>query len=189
MLKYYHFQADSPLSEVQLANLLSENYHGDLTIKMVSSNRGYCLAAADFADTLEVLLPLIVSDLGISITFLVCHANDHLSALALAKAALTHKEQCTHLGDLLLDSLLIGDRSLFPEAVKEFDDVPHEVLVTATVYAACGLNATMASRKLYIHRNTFNYRLAKFTAITNLDIRDFHNAQYFTIVSKLFSQK
>ena len=189
MKKYFHFQSDGPLSEKQLLGLLEDNYRGDITLTMVTSQSGYCLADADLADTLEVLLPVMVSDLGISITFLVSHANDHFAQLALRKAVLTRKERCTHLGDLLLDGLLSGDRSLLTEAAKEFSAVPHELMLTAEVYAACGLNASLAAQKLYVHRNTFNYRLKKFVELTGLDIRDYHNATYFTIVSRAIYQK
>ncbi|MGN1075804.1 MAG: helix-turn-helix domain-containing protein, partial [Candidatus Enteromonas sp.] len=34
----------------------------------------------------------------------------------------------------------------------------------------------LSAQTLFVHRNTFLYRLNKFIELTNLDIRDYHNA-------------
>ena len=185
MDKYYHFWSDNPLKETQLEGLIRDSYHGDLAFVMLSPNHGYFLASSDLAETLEVIVPLIASDFGINLTVLISHAHDVLAQMALKKAAVLHQERCTYLGDLLLDDLMRGDRSLVPEALKGFRNIPHDEMITAQAFVSCGLNATLASKKLYVHRNTFNYRLKKFIDLTCLDIRDFHNASFFILVSRL----
>ncbi len=185
MQKYYHFWSDDPLKETQLEALLRDSYRGDLSMVMLSANHGYCVASSDLAETLEVIVPLIASDFGINLTVLISHANDLLAQMALKKAAALHQERCTYLGDILLDELMRGNRSLVPEATKNFRNVPHDEMITAQAFVSCGLNATWASKKLYVHRNTFNYRLKKFIDLTGLDIRDFHNASFFMLVSRL----
>ncbi len=185
MDKYYHFWSDDPLKETQLETLLRDSYRGVLSFVMLSPNHGYCLASSDLAETLEVIVPLIASDFGINLTVLISHANDLLAQMALKKAATLHQERCTYLGDLLLDDLIRGNRSLVPEALKSFRSIPHDEMITAQAFVSCGLNATLASKKLYVHRNTFNYRLKKFIDLTGLDIRDFHNASFFILVSRL----
>ena len=44
----------------------------------------------------------------------------------------------------------------------------------------------LIAQKLYLHRNTVNYRLQKFIEQSGLDIRDYHNAQllYFCTLIK-----
>ena len=55
-------------------------------------------------------------------------------------------------------------------------------------YLKAGLNAKAASEMLYIHRNTFNYRLNEVYRYYNLDIRDYWNAFYFNLYLKNVKQ-
>lgn len=51
-----------------------------------------------------------------------------------------------------------------------------EILQTVRAFFENGLNASVASKKLYIHRNTLQYRLNKFQEITGISLRDFNGA-------------
>ncbi|OZM56348.1 hypothetical protein CIB95_13115 [Lottiidibacillus patelloidae] len=51
-----------------------------------------------------------------------------------------------------------------------------ELLHTLKVYMKENLNVSEAAKKLYIHRNSLQYRLDKFSEKTGIDIRDFENA-------------
>ncbi len=44
------------------------------------------------------------------------------------------------------------------------------------------LNLTAASKQLFIHRNTLNYRLDKIRKATGLDVREFEDAVVYMIV-------
>jgi DNA-binding PucR family transcriptional regulator len=139
------------------------------------------LSDGAFYDALAVLLPLFNSDLGLSITMVVAHVNDELSQKALEAAHRYYRQSCRHLGEVVLDRLASGDREMLLGAHRQFMAVPRELLLTATAFVESGLNATRAAKKLYVHRNTFNYRLQKFIEWTNLDIRDYHHAFYFRL--------
>ena len=58
-----------------------------------------------------------------------------------------------------------------------------EMLRTASVLMENNLNISEASRALYMHRNTLTYRLDKIEKVTNLNIRNFHDAVTFRILS------
>ena len=58
-----------------------------------------------------------------------------------------------------------------------------EMLETVRVFFQNDLNLTAASRQLFIHRNTLNYRLDKIRKETGLDLRSFEDAVVFRIVS------
>jgi DNA-binding PucR family transcriptional regulator len=107
-------------------------------------------------------------------------------------AALTYSYQnmqgFNYLSDVVLDQLLINFTDIKQRIINEFNQVPHELVLTAQAYLKSGLNAKAASEMLYIHRNTFNYRLNKFIEITELDIRDYWHAFYFNIYVKLLSK-
>lgn len=51
-----------------------------------------------------------------------------------------------------------------------------ETLTTLKVYLENNLNASMTAKKLYIHRNTLQYRLDKFAEKTGVNVRDFSSA-------------
>jgi DNA-binding PucR family transcriptional regulator len=89
------------------------------------------------------------------------------------------------MSDILMKEFSFGDFSSLPLLSQEFKAVPHELLLTAGAFLRCGLNASLAAETLIIHRNTFNYRLAQFIDITQLDIRDYHNALLLEIYFQL----
>ena len=57
-----------------------------------------------------------------------------------------------------------------------------EMLETVRVFFQNDLNLTAASRQLFIHRNTLNYRLDKIRKETGLDLRSFEDAVIFRII-------
>ncbi len=54
-----------------------------------------------------------------------------------------------------------------------------ELVDTAKEFLRCDLNALKTSRRLYIHRNTLNYRLDKIEKILGLNLRVFDDAVSF----------
>ncbi|WP_285767676.1 helix-turn-helix domain-containing protein [Peribacillus sp. SI8-4] len=51
-----------------------------------------------------------------------------------------------------------------------------ELIKTIKTYMECNSNATLAAKRLYIHRNSLQYRIDKFIDRTGLDIRNFRHA-------------
>ena len=62
-------------------------------------------------------------------------------------------------------------------------------LETVRVFFNNDLNLTAASRELFIHRNTLNYRLDKIRKETGLDLRSFQDAVIFRILYGIREQK
>ncbi|UTR09208.1 helix-turn-helix domain-containing protein [Evansella sp. LMS18] len=52
----------------------------------------------------------------------------------------------------------------------------HDLLESVKVYLECNMNTSMAAKKLYMHRNTVQYRVDKFIEKTSIDIKRFPNA-------------
>ncbi|MEC1177865.1 helix-turn-helix domain-containing protein [Metasolibacillus meyeri] len=65
-----------------------------------------------------------------------------------------------------------------------------ELLQTIKVFYECGLNSSVTSKKLHIHRNTLNYRLQKFQDITNISTKSMDGAiiVYFASFLQTFSK-
>lgn len=87
-----------------------------------------------------------------------------------------------------------------PEAEKEMilhgffgsgseNKLPEEMLDTVRVFFQNDLNLTAASKQLYIHRNTLNYRLDKIRKDFGLDLRSFQDAVIFRIISEIANEK
>lgn len=60
-----------------------------------------------------------------------------------------------------------------------------EMLETVRVFFQNDLNMTAASKQLFIHRNTLNYRLDKIKKDYGLDLRTFRDAVIFRIISEI----
>ncbi|MFY4774210.1 PucR family transcriptional regulator [Metabacillus sp. RGM 3146] len=51
-----------------------------------------------------------------------------------------------------------------------------ELVGTLRVYMDCNLNASLAAKKLYMHRNSFQYRIDRFIERTGIDMKHFTEA-------------
>lgn len=184
MVKYYFFASKKDVNLEHFADVINNAYKNVYDIKILTSNTGYIIADEFFYDYLESLIPVISSDTDDSYVILLCNDDSPFARMALNKAKLGRGILVTS-ADLMLNLALHGDFELVRLAKKQFDALPRQLMLTAEAFISCGLNASLAAKKLYIHRNTFAYRLNQFIEATNLDIRDYHNAQFFTIYIKL----
>ncbi|MER1993557.1 MAG: helix-turn-helix domain-containing protein [Eubacteriales bacterium] len=64
-----------------------------------------------------------------------------------------------------------------------------EMIETVRVFFRNDLNLTAASKQLFIHRNTLNYRLDKIKKDYGLDLRSFRDAVVFRIMSEISSDQ
>ena len=70
---------------------------------------------------------------------------------------------------------------------RDINRLPDEMMETVQVFFRNDLNLTAASKQLYIHRNTLNYRLDKIRKDYGLDLRCFQDAVIFRIVSEFMN--
>ena len=64
-----------------------------------------------------------------------------------------------------------------------------ETIETVRVFFQNDLNLTAASKQLYIHRNTLNYRLDKIRKDFGLDLRSFQDAVIFRIITEIANER
>ncbi len=72
----------------------------------------------------------------------------------------------------LLLGKLIANNNLMHRMDKHLEKVNRDEMETARMYLETGRNVNASAQHLYLHRNTFRYRLNKFIAQTHLDIRE-----------------
>ncbi|WML27893.1 helix-turn-helix domain-containing protein [Neobacillus sp. OS1-33] len=64
----------------------------------------------------------------------------------------------------------------------------HELYSTIKVFLENNLNASLTAKKLYIHRNTLQYRIDKFIDKTGIQLKDFYGAFTVFLACLLFEQ-
>ncbi|MDP4083958.1 MAG: helix-turn-helix domain-containing protein [Bacillota bacterium] len=63
-----------------------------------------------------------------------------------------------------------------------------EMYVTLKVFLENNLNASLTAKQLYIHRNTLQYRIEKFSEKTGIQLKDFHSAFTVFLTCLVFEQ-
>lgn len=184
-MKAYYYRCNDAASVRIMVELCQGAYDQEIVHEVLDCTSGILLSDEGFYDCLVNVLPLLIHDTGTSFTFLAAYDVNDLAYFALDKACLYCYEKCTHLSDCLLECILHQDMDLNPYIKKYFSQVPRDILQCAMEYVMCGCNACLAANKLYVHRNTFNYRLDKFIQCTHLNIKDFHNAMFFYLAYKI----
>ena len=185
MTKYYHFWLQKAIEPSVLYEFFKENFnHGPLALRMVSKRTGVIEADAELAFDLSSIAPILSNDLGSGIVFVVSPIDNDIGHRAVLKAR-KFGTGVYELADVIFLLIFDGDYSLVNALKAQLEGVSHDLINTADMFVKCGLNASRAADKLYIHRNTFNYRLQNFINITDLDIRDYPTAQYYQIVRLL----
>jgi sugar diacid utilization regulator len=77
---------------------------------------------------------------------------------------------------LLASGLPDNLRGIIDASVLEAFADDRESLSTVKVFLESNSNASLAAKKLYVHRNTLQYRLDKFTEKTGINLKDFDSA-------------
>lgn len=184
MDKYYHFIFKGKLNKEELAEVISGVYHRDYELKINCGSTGYIKAGVDFYDSLMNIHQIMEMDLDCPFTFLVSFENGELSSMALNECDKLFPNQITNISMIYFASLIHGEKELTNLLDNIFSNIGYEVIQTALTFIECGMNASLAARRLYVHRNTFNYRLNAFIYKTGIDIRDYDNANIFDLYVK-----
>lgn len=89
---------------------------------------------------------------------------------------------------LLIDSPTYVNKDILSNLLIESMHA-QEMLQTIQVFLQCNLNASLTAKKLYIHRNSLQYRLDKFIENTGIDIRSFTNAAFVSLAMLLLKSE
>lgn len=142
---------------------------GEMTIFDVTS----------FHYELKKIYQLLSSDLGICICFLIVPKFDCLFLKYLLQI-----ENDVHTAfELFINNP--NHKEVVNDAKLLLQNINHSYLVTASVYVKCNLNSSEAAKALYLHRNSFSYRLNKFIYQSDIDIKEFENALFFGLLCSL----
>ena len=187
MNKHYLFLSNIPIAKKPFEAALKGLGIDLATLTYYSPYEGeLILPKQSYSSISSVMLPLR-EDLGGSISFLASHDRGELSKKLLKDALAYFPNQAVFPTDVLMKEMNFADYTSIPLLSSCFSGLDHELLLTAGTYLRCGLDASLSAKELFIHRNTFNYRLNSFIEETNLDIRDYHNALLLEIYFQVSS--
>lgn len=69
-----------------------------------------------------------------------------------------------------------ADHQLLIEAILKETKDDDELLRTIQTFLECNLNISLAAKKMYMHRNSLQYRIDKFIEKTEIDVKQFEGA-------------
>ncbi|MFB4167069.1 PucR family transcriptional regulator [Virgibacillus sp. JSM 102003] len=137
----------------------------------------------------EQIIDVLMSDLYVKIKFFV---GPYLHTLSAAKRyhqilvnganttfAYSDKTVSTYIDAvpfILVDQMGSNTRADIINSVLGETEHDKDLLKTIEMFIACNLNVSVTAKELYMHRNSLQYRLDKFTEKTGIDIRQFHQA-------------
>lgn len=130
---------------------------------------------------LKTTLPSLQSDLGITLIAVEGFENPLIMKLALELTQEYSQGRFVHLYDLLLASVLNNDFRLFEALNDVFSVLKPELIETARMYLWADGNAKLAASALYLHRNTFNYRMHKFEEKSSIQLTQQVQANFFQL--------
>ena len=176
MEKYYLFLSNKPIKKgIFLAALEGFGIESNL-VNFYDDKSGEIVFDETLFPFIESLIHAMREDIGVSFSILVAYDKTPFMLKLLKEAVEYFPNQCLYPSDVIMKQMSFGDYSFLAQLKLMFASVPSILMLTAGEYLRCGLDASLASKALFIHRNTFNYRLAQFIEITKLDIRDYHNS-------------
>ncbi|MGM7683778.1 PucR family transcriptional regulator [Cytobacillus sp. Hm23] len=145
-------------------------------------------------------IEIIASDLFINIQLFVGHVHlfsekikqyfhEEKVFFQQAKAKLSHKKLYKLEDVFPILFLHEPSKNILPHVAENlFSNIgkDDELLQTIRLFIECNLNISLASKKLFIHRNSLQYRIDRFIEKTGIDIKSFKGAftTYVAIVYK-----
>ena len=107
------------------------------------------------------------------------HGQDHVYAYS--------KQTLERIVDSIPAEKKAEIRNMFIGSKSE-NTLSDELLETVRIFFQNDLNLTAASKQLFIHRNTLNYRLDKIKKVFGLDLRTFQDAVIFRIITEIANE-
>ncbi|GAB3060651.1 PucR family transcriptional regulator [Virgibacillus ainsalahensis] len=189
---YFSFKKNQ-ISPKSFKNAINEFFARSVAILWENEHEGIIIEEQSQSNdeniSYEQIIDVLMSDLYVKINFLVGPYQKNLenihqyytSLMKGAKIAFSYSnKQVITYTDAILYFLVDEADSSFREEVtrivlQEFAG-DKELLRTIKTFIQCNLNVSVTAKELYMHRNSLQYRLDKFTEKTGIDIRQFHQA-------------
>lgn len=183
MEKHYLFKCSYEFDQQAFFMVLSDAGIDTRTIVFSSPTQGEFIADSSFYSELYQILKPFHDDIGGTMSILIAHNNGPFEQKLLNSAIAYFPNSAVFPSQVILREFSYNNYDSYGPLMDLFRPISSnfDLMETASSYLATGLDASAAAKALFIHRNTFNYRLAQFIQKTGVDIRDYHNALLFEL--------
>ncbi|MFD2924374.1 PucR family transcriptional regulator [Halobacillus naozhouensis] len=162
--------------------LLWENHQQGVIIEEIMENNQETI-------TFQPLIDVLMSDFYTKIHFYVSEFSEFPTE---APPFFQWAEKCFHtsmrngngpvatfqdvIPSLYIEAMPEAERTMISDALFASVRDDRELLQTIQIFLESGSNATLAAKRLYMHRNSLQYRVDKFIEKTGVDIKQFQGA-------------
>ncbi|MEY3432048.1 MAG: hypothetical protein RIS53_946 [Bacillota bacterium] len=181
----YYLTAQSPFPDEPFRATIKDVLGQSITWQRIHKDQVAFFSQQESRTNLQTFLDTYQQEYNLKFHLLKTYRLHALGENASRMAIRKNPGKVDSLGDFILQLIFDGNQALMPLIKEEYSQVPRHLMQTASMLLACDLKATLASERLYIHRNTFAYRLNQFVNLTGLDIRQHDHALLFTLIEKL----
>lgn len=108
---------------------------------------------------------------GLHLSMVIGYAHDRVLHMASDVAKEHFDHQCVHLYHVLLQEIKLNTYRMRHELSEKINQLHYDDRLTLKKYLEHHMNALLAAESLYVHRNTFNYRLNKAIAASGINIK------------------
>ncbi|SES69240.1 PucR C-terminal helix-turn-helix domain-containing protein [Oceanobacillus limi] len=189
--RFVYFSIPSnQIDPISFKEAITELFPTDISILWENQQEGIIVEdESNEAISYKQIIDILMSDLYVKIKFLVGPFQADLQSVQKhyqyiihsARIAFSYTERnvisyVEAIPHLLIDQTSTSTKQDISSIVlKGFAD-DQELIQTIEVFLESNLNISVAAKKLYMHRNSLQYRLDKFNENTGIDVRDFHQA-------------
>ncbi|MCQ6280686.1 CdaR family transcriptional regulator [Bacillus sp. EB600] len=197
------------IEKMEIESGLRGFFSDEVLIIWENGNTGIIIECHHYKSTslsekeLIAMIETVESDFFIKILFY--YGKQHLFTNQLAEIFQEEKEFFTFAQNTLQKEQVFSFERVFPIYVayhlpkllkqklnKAFVDVfqeDSEMFSTIKAFLENNLNASLTAKKLYVHRNTLQYRVDKFTEKTGIQLKDFYSAFTVFLACLVFESK
>jgi predicted transcriptional regulator len=180
----YYLRSIQPIQEKTFRPLLEDVLGQKISIQVLSKTLVVFQTNQDHDANLQTFLDTYQQEFNIKFHALKTYRIHAMGEFASQLGLKNNPGKVDTIADFVLQTMVEGNRYFVKYIYDEFQLVPRHLMQTASTLISCDMKATRASKKLYIHRNTFAYRLNQFIELTGLDIRLHDHALFFILVQK-----
>lgn len=192
--RFIHFHISAILqNKIEFEEAIKSLFQNEVTLVWTSTNEGFIIEYSPTIEALEYdgnsLVEAIMADFYIKISFFL---GNSFSTFEVGNELFTWEKNAFSLGrralpknevydkELLIPYLLANEvsdltKTLLLQTIEILHD-DKELLKTIKIFFESNLNTTLAAKKLFMHRNSLQYRIDKFIEKTGIDIKQFPKA-------------
>lgn len=192
--RFVYFQL--PSNQIELSTFkdaINQLFEREVPILWENEQEGIIIESfyreLEDAISYKEIIDILISDLYINIRFFVgpyFHSNEGIKKYyqqIKAGAKLSFKSSQVHvinfleaIPHILVDHVDSSFRKDLPNLILQEFQGDNEFITMMEVFFKSNLNVSVAAKKLYMHRNSLQYRIDKFYEKTGIDVRIFHQA-------------